>query len=521
MTRKFLILFCMFLTRSVYALEPEQILIIANEDINESVRLAEYYCSKRTVPAENILRIPLGPAVADQISRQKYDKVLVPAVKKVLSRDGQPDRIKCLLTVYGVPIKVGPAGPVGNADELVPKLSGILSAKEEKLVEACRRLNELGRAELARTQNSAQPESYEDVLKHLTDDAKQAIQRIEYIEREDVRKTQYDSWIKLIRFIYGPAYARQQAEQLPQISFELSGAEREELREIGPALQTAQRQNWPVEKKLDKNFYSGSEFVGGFVGVIADIKADIGRCKGAETNASVDSELSMVLSDEYDLYRWQENEMQDKPVWLPTKTLMVSRLDGPSAEIASGLIDKAIEAEQKGLCGTVYIDARGLDTVRQPSPNSFEFFDESLHSLAAVFKKRTTMNVDVENTESLFAPGACPNTAIYCGWYSLKKYIDAFDFVPGAVGFHIASLEAADLHNPAGSNWCTAMLCDGITATLGAVNEPYLHSFPRPDKFFGELLDGKSLVEAFYRTKPFNSWQMVLIGDPLYKLNIK
>jgi uncharacterized protein (TIGR03790 family) len=61
------------------------------------------------------------------------------------------------------------------------------------------------------------------------------------------------------------------------------------------------------------------------------------------------------------------------------------------------------------------------------------------------------------------------------------------------------------------------MLEDGITATMGAVAEPYLFAFPRPEEFFSQLLEGASLVEAFYRTKRFNSWQLVLIGDPLYR----
>ncbi len=36
------------------------------------------------------------------------------------------------------------------------------------------------------------------------------------------------------------------------------------------------------------------------------------------------------------------------------------------------------------------------------------------------------------------------------------------------------------------------------------------------DAFFNELLKGKQLAVAFYKTKPYNSWQMLLIGDPLY-----
>ena len=61
------------------------------------------------------------------------------------------------------------------------------------------------------------------------------------------------------------------------------------------------------------------------------------------------------------------------------------------------------------------------------------------------------------------------------------------------------------------------MLEEGITATLGPVSEPYLLAFPLPEAFFGLLLTGKkSLVECYYLTKPFNSWRMMLIGDPLY-----
>jgi uncharacterized protein (TIGR03790 family) len=127
------------------------------------------------------------------------------------------------------------------------------------------------------------------------------------------------------------------------------------------------------------------------------------------------------------------------------------------------------------------------------------------------------MPVKEEQTENLFEPNSCPRTAIYCGWYSLKKYVDAFDFVDGAIGYHIASFEAANLRDPNSSQWCPAMLRKGITATLGAVAEPYLHSFPAPRAFFGELFDGRCLVEAYYRTSPFNSWQLVLIGDPLYR----
>ena len=508
------------LANVVFALEPQQILVIANSDVNESLRLAEYYCSKRAVPPENILEVPLGKDLAEQINRHEYDNILAASVKKELQQNRSPDQIKCLLTLYGVPIKVAAAEPIKNSQQLILKLTEILNMKKQEFKNALQELNHLGREELA-NQNDTPAESFEDTLKRLADNVKQALKRIEYVERKDARRKQYDEWMELLKRFYGPVYAQRQAEQLPQISYKLTQSEENELRKDNLILQMAEQQNWDASKKLQMNFYTAVESVGGVVGVISNLKADIGRCKGKETATSVDSELSMVLFEDYDLYRWQKNELQNMPLWLPSRTLMVSRLDGPSVKIAAGLIDKAIEAEKKGLSGKAYIDARGLSTAEQPAPYSFEFFDKSLHSLAAMLKKRTSMNVIVENTESLFAPGSCPKTAIYCGWYSVGKYIDAFDFVPGAVGFHIASFEAMDLRDATSSNWCPAMLVNGITATLGAVDEPYLHSFPEPEKFFAELLDGKCLVEAFYRTNPFNSWLFILIGDPLYRLKIR
>jgi len=245
---------------------------------------------------------------------------------------------------------------------------------------------------------------------------------------------------------------------------------------------------------------------------ILPIQSEIDRISGKESHASVDSELSMLLHDSYELHRWQINDLRSDVFGIGFRTLMVSRLDGPNPNIVKGLIDKAISTEQTGLKGTAYVDSRGLK-----GNNLMGFFDQSLRELADYIRTQTAMPVKEEQTGRLFQPGECPQTAIYCGWYSVKKYVDAFDFVDGAVGFHIASFEATGLHDPNSTAWCTAMLRDGITATLGPVAEPYLHTFPNPKVFFMHLFSGSCLVEAYYRALPFNSWQLLLIGDPLYR----
>jgi hypothetical protein len=61
------------------------------------------------------------------------------------------------------------------------------------------------------------------------------------------------------------------------------------------------------------------------------------------------------------------------------------------------------------------------------------------------------------------------------------------------------------------------MIEEGVTATIGAVEEPHLSSFPLPEIFFPLLMTGEfSLLEAYFKSVPYLSWRQVLLGDPLY-----
>ncbi len=65
-----------------------------------------------------------------------------------------------------------------------------------------------------------------------------------------------------------------------------------------------------------------------------------------------------------------------------------------------------------------------------------------------------------------------------------RKYVDAFKWQPGAVGYHIASSECSTLKAAGSQVWCKMMLEKGVAATLGPVGEPYLQAFPPPEVFF-------------------------------------
>jgi uncharacterized protein (TIGR03790 family) len=93
--------------------------------------------------------------------------------------------------------------------------------------------------------------------------------------------------------------------------------------------------------------------------------------------------------------------------------------------------------------------------------------------------------------------------------------------MPGSVGYHIASQECQTLKG--NSNlWCKKMLDNGITATIGPVGEPYVQAFPMPEIFFKYLAEGYlTLAESYIISLPYLSWKMVLVGDPLYRMNLK
>ena len=49
--------------------------------------------------------------------------------------------------------------------------------------------------------------------------------------------------------------------------------------------------------------------------------------------------------------------------------------------------------------------------------------------------------------------------------------------------------------------WCAGLLNDGIAATVGPTNEPFLATFPQPDDFFPVLFTGKlTLGETYWKT---------------------
>ncbi|WP_163336866.1 TIGR03790 family protein [Desulfopila sp. IMCC35008] len=253
---------------------------------------------------------------------------------------------------------------------------------------------------------------------------------------------------------------------------------------------------------------------------VKELVEKISRLAGSNKKASVDSELSLAKVGNYELDGWIPNPyflgfQRKKLAIRKDDVLLVSRLDGPDLQTVYRMIDDSLHAEKKGLDGVGYFDARWAPN-KGEKLSGYELYDNSLHKAAEVVGKR--LKVVTDQSERLFQPGEADRSALYCGWYSLANYVDAFDWERGAVGYHIASSECSTLRKKNTKVWCPNILKDGAAATIGPVHEPYVSAFPLPEMFFSAFTEGyMNLGESFLVSIPYISWQMVLIGDPLYQ----
>lgn len=195
--------------------------------------------------------------------------------------------------------------------------------------------------------------------------------------------------------------------------------------------------------------------------------------------------------------------------------LLVTRLDGPTLEIANRLVDKAVAAETNGLFGRAYFDTRAEPT------NSSYYQGDAWMLAGAELCRELGYEVDVDTNASTF-PASYPMSqiAIYAGWYdgdvSGPFTLPTVEFMPGAFAYHLHSFSAETLRS-SGTHWCGPLLAKGVTCTMGCVYEPYLPFTPNIPFFIRTLASDYTFGEAAWAAQPVLSWQTAVIGDPLYQ----
>lgn len=213
--------------------------------------------------------------------------------------------------------------------------------------------------------------------------------------------------------------------------------------------------------------------------------------------------------------------------WRDARSLtyyLVARIDGADRDQALALVERAALAQQLAdlgeLSGTVYVDGNRGDTPPETDLfGSYESGEWNMWGTRRVFEADGRYPVVWDGDYAEFgtapAPLECPDALYYAGWYSYYHYNDVFTWAPGAVAGHLDSCSACDIRS--GATWSGGALLRGVTATFGAVNEPYVAGMPEYDQFFYTLLQGASFGEAAYESTVVGLWMMVWIGDPLYR----
>jgi uncharacterized protein (TIGR03790 family) len=498
------------------ALEPENLLLLVNRNVPEGAKLAQFYRNERGVPADRILELPLP--VMDDISFAQYEREVVPAVRNFLRERGLEKRVTCVVTFYGVPLRIRHHQPTPAEREEVNQLL----AEQSRLRHAVRVSLESAEAVVKQSRPAFVPVAgfdmpalearYRNALRlMLTDIAGDA--------EADRRGPRLSAAVAFVRSMGGPA------DVLRSFATSTTAEDQARHKEAQDKVKSA------VDEiaSLQENRYDPAaraalrklvlEVFGPLDGLRL-IQAQLDYLKSDATTASFDSELSLLWWTYYQRSSWQAN-----PLYFATPagasahpTLMTCRLDAPQTGQVRDLILTGRKAEREGLKGRLVLDSRNLMARGdQAQVGSYGWYDQSIRNLNELVRAKTKFPVTFDSSPEVLGPGAVQNVALYCGWYSVRNYVPSCRFVPGAVGFHVASYELISLRATNERGWVRGLLNDGIAATLGAVAEPYLIAFPQADEFFPLLMTGKlTLAEVYWKTQPITSWQVSLVGDPLY-----
>ena len=517
----------------VWALTPKEVLVVGNAAQADSVALAKRYAAKRHIDPRRLVLVKTSTGT--DVSRAKYNSEIRDPIRRAIADRKLKGTIRCLCLLWGMPLRVhGPADSADNKSQAAARTAA--TRMHYRLATDYKMLGTIGRAfPRARTAglkplaalfapSQLAPSKPLTPVKGLRDDIHRllAVKQIELGRMRDRARRQI-----ILR-------------QLMAVHLELGGLRGliDHVRDTRPAgapkIEDLQKQLAEGDRRLARvrstppKTRSLAELLDLIVqtdGVLAAVayaeklKVRTERVSHVvKSEASVDSELALLWQEGTSLRGPAPNPLhwrQRRPAGTAGgPALMTARIDGPTRADALRIIKASLAVEATGLTGVMYIDAGGPSRLPASVRSAY---DRRLKSLGRFVRAHTKLKVVLDEKPTVFRPDTCPYAALYVGWYSLRRYVPAFMWKPGAVGWHVASWEAVHLRDPASNEWCVKMIQNGVAATLGAVSEPMLGSFPPPEEFFPLLLTGKyTVAECYWRTVPTASWQLTLIADPLY-----
>ena len=273
-----------------------------------------------------------------------------------------------------------------------------------------------------------------------------------------------------------------------------------------------------------------------FLAATKGVPLRIGATKGGPESdgAAVDSELALLPR------RMDQEEIKpDGPLANPFfghyrtrfdlskyRIYLVTRLTGFTFEDVRGMIDRCLEAKNRGL----FV----FDLSRANSGDGDKWMQAASRALPQG-------RVKVESSSEVLT--GAKGVIGYASWGTNDKSRQqlglrdpGFEWLPGGIATQYVSTDGRTFEEPP-SDWHPGPWSDksgyfadspqdltgdlirqGASGASGHVYEPYLTATPRPDYLFPAYYEGRTLAESYYLAIPFLSWMNVIVGDPLCSL---
>lgn len=495
------------------ALQADELLLLVNKNQPGSIELAEFYTTARQVPEGRILALDL--TTGDDIPFDDYEEKVVPAVRAHLRENGLGDKVRCVVTFFGVPLRIAGKTTTEAERTEIASIQQQLETVRKDLPPIVASLEALA-AEVD-PKFAAEPG---DALDHLGRRADAAMRVISTNLRSlSPQQKQIEVLSRLGRIVLdftGPTKLAEMFQGSLPPGMEPPGKDpkwRESAERLRERVESLSERRFDSVARAQVRDLMRDGF--GAYGSVHLLQAQIDYLQTDGTSAAFDSELALLWWSFYPRSKWQVNPLHYGAKGIRSNpVLMTMRLDAPREDLVREMILKSYKAERDGLQGKIVIDSRGIE---HKAGDGYGQYDQTLRNLRNILSDRTEMRVHFDDRPDTIAPRAVTDVALYVGWYKLRQFVPSFGFNPGAVGFHVASLEMLSLRAKNEPGWVAGLLRSNVAATLGAVSEPYLHAFPPADDFFPLLLTGElTLAEVYWRTNPTTSWMINMIGDPLY-----
>ena len=183
------------------------------------------------------------------------------------------------------------------------------------------------------------------------------------------------------------------------------------------------------------------------------------------------------------------------------------------------MIETSIAIERDGLKGKVVIDSRGLPPRELDGKlGAYGEFDQLLRNLAALLKTKTQLTLVFDERPDVIQPAAAVDeVAVYCGWYSVDKYVP---------GMKLHARRGRDAHRELHDGRPAHRICRRLAARV-AIRwlrrdgrrrfRAAAHRVPAARRIHPAAVDRQADAgRGVSRTTPMVSWKLSLIGDPLY-----